>query len=334
MKENKRIIVLDSLRGIAALLVCLFHFTNDITFLPADNFLHLIGKNGWSGVQLFFLISGFVIPYSLYKANYSYQNSISSAKNFLVRRFVRIEIPYFVSILLVLFVGYLYAISPYYKGTGFEIDFENIFLHLFYINSFFDKPFLSSVYWTLGIEFQFYLLLIFVFPLLLKRTLYFILILTFWYALSFAFIDVHLIFGYMPYFGLGILLFRNYIKVENQNYFYFIALILLGICFFESKISFFVVLIASLIVYFKPNFKFLGSAFLASISYSLYLIHLPIGGRMISLAALFTQNVYFRMIAVLIILIICIIASYIYYLLIEKPSLNLANKINYKEEKQ
>lgn len=334
MKENEKIIALDSLRGIAALMVCIFHFTNDTTFLSSDTILHLIGKNGWSGVQLFFLISGFVIPYSLYKANYSYQNCIWSAKNFLLRRFVRIEIPYFISILLVLFVGYLYSISPYYKGTGFEIDFENVFLHLFYINSFFDKPFLSSVYWTLGIEFQFYILVLLIFPLLLKRSIYFILILSSWYGLSFIFIDVYLIFGYMPYFGLGILLFRNYIKVENQNYFYLIAILLLSVCLFESRVSFFVVLIAFLIVHFKPNLSFWGSAFLGSISYSLYLIHLPIGGRMVSLTALFTQNSYLKMIAVLLIMLICICTSYIYYLLVEKPSLNLAKKINYKQEKE
>jgi peptidoglycan/LPS O-acetylase OafA/YrhL len=334
MKENEKIIALDSLRGIAALMVCLFHFTNDTTFLPTNNFFHVVGQHGWSGVQLFFLISGFVIPYSLYKANYSYQNCTFSAPRFLARRFVRIEIPYFVSILLVLFVGYLYAISPYYKGIGFEIDFENVFLHLFYINSFFDKPFLSSVYWTLAIEFQFYIVLLFIFPLLLKRGIYFILILSSWYGLSFIFTDVHLIFGYIPYFGLGILLFRNYIKIENQYYFYCTATFLLSVCFFESKISFFVVLIASLIIYLKPTFSFWGSAFLASISYSLYLIHLPIGGRMISLTALFTQNVYFKMIAVLIVLLICILGSFIYYLLIEKPSLNLAKKINYKQKKE
>lgn len=334
MKENEKIIALDSLRGVAALLVCLFHFTNDTTFLPSTNFLHLVGQHGWVGVQLFFLISGFVIPYSLYKVNYSYQNSIYSAKRFLARRFLRIEIPYFVSILLVLFTGYLYAISPYYKGNGFELDYENIFLHLFYINSFFDKPFLSSVYWTLGIEFQFYILLLFTFPLLIKRNIYFILILSIWYGLSFVFTDVHFVFGYMPYFGLGILLFRNYIKIETQNYFYFSAFLLLSISLFESQISFFVVLIAFLIIYFKPIFSFWGSAFLASISYSLYLIHLPIGGRMVSLTALITQNIYFRMIAVLAIILICICVSYIYYLLIEKPSLNLAKKINYKQEKK
>lgn len=333
MKENEKIIALDSLRGIAALMVCIFHFTNDTTFLPSDTILHLIGKNGWSGVQLFFLISGFVIPYSLHKVDYSYQNCFYLSKRFLARRFIRIEIPYFVSILLVLFVGYLYAISPYYKGNGFELDFENIFLHLFYLNSFFDKPFLSSVYWTLGIEFQFYLLMIFIFPLLIKRSIRFIFILLFWYGLSFVFADVHLIFGYMPYFGLGILLFRNYIKVEKQNYFYFTAILLLSVSLFESRVSFFVVLIAFLIVYFKPNFSFWGSAFLGTISYSLYLIHLSIGGRMISLTALFTQNIYFRIISVLIIVLICICASYIYYLLIEKPSLNLAKKTHEQKNK-
>ena len=68
--------------------------------------------------------------------------------------------------------------------------------------------------------------------------------------------------------------------------------------------------------------------------HSLYLLHVPVGGRIINITEVLTQNQYLRMTSVLVAILVCVIGSYIYYLLIEKPSLNLAKKINYKEEKE
>jgi peptidoglycan/LPS O-acetylase OafA/YrhL len=48
-------------------------------------------------------------------------------------------------------------------------DFLNILTNVGYINSFTNKPYLSPVYWTLGIEFQFYILITLFYQLISKR---------------------------------------------------------------------------------------------------------------------------------------------------------------------
>ncbi|AFM02593.1 putative acyltransferase [Bernardetia litoralis DSM 6794] len=331
MIKKEKINAIDSLRGIAALMVCVFHLTNNPNFLPKENILREIGQYGWTGVEIFFIISGFVIPYSMYKAEYELKN----IKNFLLRRITRIEPPYLVSIILVVVLAYISTLSPYYRGTGFEIDFFNLFLHVGYLNIFTDYPFYSPVYWTLAIEFQYYIVIALIFPLLIRKSpIYLVVLLGIWYSLSFLIPNGFFIFKYMPYFGLGIVLFRNYVGIDNEITFYILSVFLLGILFFEVRLIFYIIVPAFLLIKYIPQFKFWGSAFLGLISYSIYLIHVPIGGRIINITEVLTENVSLRVTAILIAILVCIIASYIYYLLIEKPSLNLAKKINYKEAKE
>ncbi len=58
----EKIHVVEYLRGVAALGVAWFHMTN--TYGPG--FVASFGSLGWLGVDVFFVISGFVIPYSLW----------------------------------------------------------------------------------------------------------------------------------------------------------------------------------------------------------------------------------------------------------------------------
>jgi peptidoglycan/LPS O-acetylase OafA/YrhL len=68
---RKHVSGLAILRGLAALSVGLYHYTGAVLpklHLPAA---YALFKNGWLGVDVFFVISGFVIPYSLLGKNYS-----------------------------------------------------------------------------------------------------------------------------------------------------------------------------------------------------------------------------------------------------------------------
>src|SRR5450755_1077213 len=61
---GKRIPELDGLRGLAILLVLGFHFINNtLVDLPGKliNFLAQVTSVGWAGVDLFFVLSGFLI---------------------------------------------------------------------------------------------------------------------------------------------------------------------------------------------------------------------------------------------------------------------------------
>ena len=108
---------------------------------------------GWSGVALFFVISGFCIHNSFLKSKARTGDSLS---NFLVvffqRRFWRIYPPY----LLVLMVFYCLALRhDLLDCPGFSLS-----LHLFMIHNFSAKDFftINPAFWSLAVEMQFYLL--------------------------------------------------------------------------------------------------------------------------------------------------------------------------------
>src|SRR3954466_1743461 len=85
----------EVLRGIAAFSVMWFHLTNgNNLFLANDSLLKASGAYGYLGVQLFFVISGFIIPYSLSLRTYQIKRD---GLAFLGRRIVRIEPAYLVS---------------------------------------------------------------------------------------------------------------------------------------------------------------------------------------------------------------------------------------------
>jgi peptidoglycan/LPS O-acetylase OafA/YrhL len=67
--EEPRIEILGPLRGLAAWRVAWVHFTHDTDFVKTG-WLRASGQYGWLWVQVFFVISGFVIPYSMWCGGY------------------------------------------------------------------------------------------------------------------------------------------------------------------------------------------------------------------------------------------------------------------------
>jgi len=74
---------LDGLRGLAILLVIFIHFGAGVD-LPV--FFHRLAYMGWTGVDLFFVLSGFLITRILLTS----KNSRHYFKNFYLRRMLRI----------------------------------------------------------------------------------------------------------------------------------------------------------------------------------------------------------------------------------------------------
>jgi peptidoglycan/LPS O-acetylase OafA/YrhL len=143
---HKEIRSLTGLRGIAILLVLLFH-----------NFSYFqITYIGWVGVDLFFVLSGFLITRILLstKANKHY------FKNFYLRRILRIFPLYYLSILLFLIVERILSLP---SGMTFS-HYLAIYLIYFQNLLFFQKQDQSLGYsilnhfWTLSVEEHFYIL--------------------------------------------------------------------------------------------------------------------------------------------------------------------------------
>jgi peptidoglycan/LPS O-acetylase OafA/YrhL len=87
--KTKRLESIDFLRGIASLSVVLFHITHTKGFLDPEGIVYNTFRGGGEfGVFVFFVISGYIIPYSMYKSNFK----ISNFKSFFFKRIIRIEI--------------------------------------------------------------------------------------------------------------------------------------------------------------------------------------------------------------------------------------------------
>ncbi|MDR3715393.1 MAG: acyltransferase family protein, partial [Puia sp.] len=88
IRSAREISSIELLRGIASAMVCYFHLARgNERYLPDTSIVRRMGDWGWTGVEIFFVISGFVIPYSMFVKNYSAGNFLA----FLKKRIIRIE---------------------------------------------------------------------------------------------------------------------------------------------------------------------------------------------------------------------------------------------------
>lgn len=279
----KRFQSIQIMRGIAASMVVLYHFGySNTNFLSAFPSFGSLFKYGDLGVWMFFVISGFVIPYAMYSTSYRITDG---AWPFLLRRIVRLEPAYIVSLLLAFVLAYAAARTPGYRGPP-EPSLENFLLQFAYLAPWFDVPWLDDVAWTLAIEFQFYLFMLIAAPLLLSKpawskTLFFAAIV----ATSFIFGDKRALFHYLPCFALGFSVFLFHIGRIRL-----VDLLALGVLFvmaiaFETTIPTAVVAgISALLILTPIDRPVPVLSFLGTISYSLYLIHTLIGNRIVNLA--------------------------------------------------
>lgn len=327
MSQQKQIPVIITLRGIAALMVCLFHFVYTTTDYFNHELLLQIFSFGKKGVQVFFIISGIVIPYSMLKANYKY----SLFKKFILKRFIRIEPPYLIAVLL----GIAYTILRGYIPSSNDIDLvpsiRDTFLHLAYLIPFVEgAKWINPVFWTLAIEFQYYLFLAIIFPLITadnnkisKWIFAAIIIFT-----PFTYANAGFFLQWASFFGLGIFyilyLFKKYTLYE---YLIITALCSVSVYFSLGWIDLLIAFITLSIIHLIPNYKSKIGSFLGNISYSLYLLHSVIGSSFINFMTHRFTEPYQKFFVVLAGLLISILSAYVFWLLIEKPSQRLSQKI-------
>jgi peptidoglycan/LPS O-acetylase OafA/YrhL len=321
----KKLGVIELLRGTASLLVCLFHFGHsNIKFIGSSHFFKDVFSFGWVGVEMFFVISGFIIPYSMLKSNYR----IKYFFKFLIKRIVRIEPPYIVSIILVLTLGILSTLSAYYKGSPQQFNLIQIISHLFYLTEHLGYVWLQPVYWTLEIEFHFYILIALFLPLICKSK----------YSLIFAILVLCItqsfipatIFKYSSYFAFGLIALGSAMKITtNRESLLLLFLVVIWLFFIDQPLE---MIFASLITVLAIMFIQVESKiidFTGKISFSLYLIHIPIGGRVINLLGRYAKTEFGVWMVLCLALIISICFSWLFYKLFEKPSQLMSRKIKY-----
>lgn len=150
-----RIVAIDGLRGIAALLVVLFHLHGAVARTASDwlwSPLDALARNGFLGVEIFFVISGYVIALSVSKG----APTLRYLGRFILRRSIRLDPPYWFGILLEVLLVFLTL--RYFSGYPAVMPTPHQLLaHLVYAQELLGYGSIVDIYWTLSYEIQFYL---------------------------------------------------------------------------------------------------------------------------------------------------------------------------------
>jgi peptidoglycan/LPS O-acetylase OafA/YrhL len=159
-RDTSRIEFLDGLRCVAILVVLLFHYFSRWTpprnmenLYPYNNVLSPLFGLGFYGVNLFFIVSGFVITLTLFQCD--------NFVEFFTRRFCRL----FPAMLLCSILTFL--ITTFVPGSLFKTHPASFLSSLTFIGpNLYNKIFsttvfdsIDSAYWSLYVEVRFYLLI-------------------------------------------------------------------------------------------------------------------------------------------------------------------------------
>lgn len=351
-KNPPRFEFLDGLRGVAALAVVLFHFNGTLK----DHHFHLMPKwidslfeFGHYGVQIFFVLSGFVIAYSLRKE----RMTPPFIFRFFVRRSLRLDPPYWVVVAFMLALSFLGSVT-FNKGKEFLVTPNEVLLNLFYLPDFFQIPRLLPVAWTLCIEIQFYLF----FVLVLMLYQYLIAKLP-----SYKLLFFHLIFSslmvaavlqntswaflpdmpglFIPYwysFFLGCLVCWRMLGYLSASILWINFIFIGSYAAWQVSVDALAVLFVALTIHAVAEggmmHRVLNSSFIqycGRISYTLYLIHWPIGMKCMDLGLRFYGHLIDSAFAAALLMIasgaITFIAAHLFYLAIENPSLRFSKRV-------
>jgi peptidoglycan/LPS O-acetylase OafA/YrhL len=312
---NNRIIGIDSLRGIAALVVVFYHYLYWYGKLYENQEVQFeIVKYGFLGVQLFFIISGFVIFWSI--------QNLKNSTDFVVSRFSRLFPTYWSAIIIT------FCVVSFLGLPGREISLIDAAFNFLMIHKLFGVPNVDGVYWTLLAELLFYL---FILTLILtnkvKHIEYFLLtIVIIAFSIKYIvfpnsqFIKQHITQPFV-FFTIGICFYKIKARVASK--------LTLGLMAFSMVTSIWlygpftsiglllIYTVFSLVILDKLNF--LNNRvllFLGGISYPLYLVHQNVGYSI--LMNLESSGTPF-LLAVLIAFISSVSLAFILHKCIEKP---------------
>ena len=327
-KNDKRIDKIDMLRGVAILFVVFFHYTSHYSpdyLLRDDNWSLNLASYGWSGVDIFFIISGFCIAMTIEK--------IPNLYEFYLRRFARIYPAY-------LFCGLATLIFfTCFDLPGKEVSWFTGIMNLIFANIIpsLNFQYIDGIYWALMIELKFYIIFGLIFFLvndLNKSILYWLVLCIFLNII--ILIDSNLIIflsSISPHanlFLLGLVAY-NYKKI---NYAYLLLIVIFSLLNiyinerYSSNELYFLILIlfTFLVLVLNLNFKVYFIPSIGLVSYSWYLIHNAIG--LIIIREI--NKLGFQNFSVVIAIIITLSFAYISYHFVEIKLKKLIIK-NYKK---
>jgi peptidoglycan/LPS O-acetylase OafA/YrhL/pimeloyl-ACP methyl ester carboxylesterase len=312
------LIELDALRGIAVFSVVLFHYTTryDSIYGHSSELLFKF-DHGHLGVNLFFIISGFVIFLTLERTK--------SVIDFTVARFSRLYPAYWAAAILT------YTVISSGGLPGREVKIEHALANLSMLQQWFYVPHIDGVYWTLTVELSFYSIMIALYALALLRyiegisVLWLILVVTHRFGIVHGLTANLLILDYASLFIAGMMFYL--VKQGRGNIFHHAIICLSFMIYILGESTSQVLAIAiffGLFYCFAYNhLRFIAVrplTWLGTISYTLYLVHQNIG--YLAMNNLYGLNINANICVLLTILLSLSLATLITYS-VEKPAMRL-----------
>ncbi len=292
----QRIQFLDGLRGLAIILVILFHgYARWWEYVPyaREYAKYLVVQEGWLGVNLFFMISGFVILLTLEKCQGVWE--------FLYRRWLRLFPAMLVASLLVFFTQTWLSEGPSKALHPIDILPGLSFIEPDWLASLFGQPVKSLEYafWSLYVEVKFYIVAAVLYFWKGRNVLLGFLIAAYLLVLAInlsdfglpgpfiqqiRWLDETLSLRYFGWFASGAMF---YVFYTSRNWAWFVAALGLGVLcgFFVWRLQYvprpslmgvsIVLLFAAVLVtpLLQRLFSLRWILFLGAVSYPLYLIH-------------------------------------------------------------
>ncbi len=293
--QGRRFFALDALRGLAALAVVLFHVQtafdrSPVRWMPAA--LHSVLMTGRLGVDAFFVLSGFVIAYSVRDGAWT----LSYLGRFGLKRSLRLDPPYWAAIALEIT---LIVLGRMASSTHSALPTRGqILAHLFYLQGLLHYRQILPNFWTLCDEVQFYLTLVGTlvvsralrvrygtrinraFHVLAFGTLFVVSVhqplnsrgLAFdrWWEFFIGALAWWTVAGIVRWPVLAVTLAAAVVRLDQQMV---VAVLVTGIC-----------MLSATSLSFDSAFRWRPLQYLGAISYSLYLFHPSVTWRVVSLA--------------------------------------------------
>lgn len=320
---DTRLLHVDGLRGLAALAVTWFHLT--LTH-PAGSPVRGSGHFGFTGVQMFFVISGFILPWTLHDRDYRVCDGFA---RFMAKRLLRIEPPYLASVAIVILLAYASHASPWYRGLQPDFTLTQIAAHLGYVADFVGQAWLNDGYWTLAIEFQFYILLGLTYPVWRASTSTVFYILTTAIALCGTLTPTSVLLAWWTFFALGLAAYRLRRGLDTPAWALSCAATFLSLAALRHGAAPAVAagLAWAVLCYPAAAGSFKALARVGTFSFSMYLLHAPIGGRIVNLMTRAGDSQGLQVVASLLGLAASIGAAWLFWRYIERPASRAAQRI-------
>ena len=313
----KKLNYIEFLRFIAALAVVITHYIHfynpfytesnflvyknyldfDSNLLPLYEFLKYFYRFGYLGVYFFWQISGIVLAYTYFN------KKTLNFKNFIINRIARLYPLHIFTLFLVLLLQIIsvkiigeqqITSNNFYNGIN---NYKSFLMHFFFLSGWVNESIKMSFnfpVWSVSVEILIYFIFFLVLLKIKKNKIFFNTIIMLLFLLldkmnyNFFFIECG------KFFFSGVLIYLIYKKFKNNKKLFFLPIILLIFSIFGnikyilffSSISLFFLLIEDLF-----NSKYLEKfSILGNLTYSSYLLHIPIQILIMNLISLFSIN--------------------------------------------